>query len=272
MAPPFTPDELAAEEWRLSPSFPRYLVSSLGRYKWADPTAKWGRKGIRSGNYDGRYMLGVFTGGRKRVTRAVHILVAEAFLGPRPEGLWVCHWDDDGQNNRLSNLRYATPLDNSADAKRNGSITNRVDDFAHLLGNTPDSEIAKLAGCVRQLVAQGRAARGIAAMGLAEAERWRRDRAVAPVVDRLGSAPDAVLAREAGVPLCTITLAREDRGIPAFVGPTGPGSRGNKVAPFTHLLGVLTDTEIARMAGTVPPVVCMFRQRLGIPARSRRAA
>lgn len=52
--------------------------------------------------------------------RRVHRLVAEAFLGPRPDGMYVCHWNDDPTDNRLANLRYATPSQNSYDAVRNG--------------------------------------------------------------------------------------------------------------------------------------------------------
>lgn len=54
-------------------------------------------------------------------TRLLHHLVAEAFLGPRPEGSLVLHWDDDPTNAALSNLRYGTPSENGKDAVRNGS-------------------------------------------------------------------------------------------------------------------------------------------------------
>lgn len=47
-------------------------------------------------------------------------LVAAAFIGPKPSGMGVLHWDDDYTNNRLSNLRYGTQLENAADARRNG--------------------------------------------------------------------------------------------------------------------------------------------------------
>lgn len=54
------------------------------------------------------------------VTPRVHILVLEAFVGPRPDGMWGLHWDDDPWNNRLDNLRWGTPTDNAQDAIRNG--------------------------------------------------------------------------------------------------------------------------------------------------------
>lgn len=43
----------------------------------------------------------------------VHALVALAFLGPRPVGYHVDHIDFDKLNNRPSNLRYLTALENS---------------------------------------------------------------------------------------------------------------------------------------------------------------
>ena len=52
--------------------------------------------------------------------RAIHSLVAEAFIGPRPEGMHVCHDDGDLHNNRVENLRYDTPSENSRDVVRHG--------------------------------------------------------------------------------------------------------------------------------------------------------
>lgn len=49
-------------------------------------------------------------------------LVAEAFIGPRPEGLLVCHKDDNPWNNNLNNLYYGTHSQNRFDAKRNGRM------------------------------------------------------------------------------------------------------------------------------------------------------
>ena len=59
-------------------------------------------------------------------TWEVHRLVAEAFLGPAPEGMEVCHGSANRADNRLCNLRYATRAANSADRYRDGT---------HQLGN-----------------------------------------------------------------------------------------------------------------------------------------
>lgn len=51
----------------------------------------------------------------------VHVAVLTAFVGPCPDGMEGCHWDDDYRNNRLGNLRWATHADNMADKLRNGN-------------------------------------------------------------------------------------------------------------------------------------------------------
>lgn len=54
-------------------------------------------------------------------TIKVHCLVAEAFIGPRPDGLDVCHRDDNKSNNNMRNLRYDTRSNNCMDSVRNGT-------------------------------------------------------------------------------------------------------------------------------------------------------
>lgn len=107
-----------------------YDVSSCGRVRsisrWVPSPRGNGRrwvvgrilKAAPSGR--GRYrMVSLWTGGVQS-PRKVHHLVAEAFLGPRPDGLEVCHGDGDPTNNHLWNLRYDTRAANSADTVRHG--------------------------------------------------------------------------------------------------------------------------------------------------------
>ena len=51
-------------------------------------------------------------------TRKVHTLVADAFLGPRPAGLEICHNNGDASCNWLDNLRYDSKRENALDLVR----------------------------------------------------------------------------------------------------------------------------------------------------------
>lgn len=51
----------------------------------------------------------------------LHVIVAAAFLGPRPTGMQVCHDDNDRANCCAANLRYDTPKGNQADRIKHGT-------------------------------------------------------------------------------------------------------------------------------------------------------
>lgn len=53
--------------------------------------------------------------GRIRRHAPVHALVALTFIGPRPQGLEVCHRDGNPTNNAIDNLRYDTRTNNLLD-------------------------------------------------------------------------------------------------------------------------------------------------------------
>jgi len=53
----------------------------------------------------------------------VHILVARAFIGPRPNGMLVCHGPAGRFDNSLANLSYGTPAKNCGpDMYRDGTM------------------------------------------------------------------------------------------------------------------------------------------------------
>lgn len=62
----------------------------------------------------------VSIGGEKRY---LHVLVAEAWHGPRPDGLLALHADDVPENCTAENLAWGTPAENAADARRNRTKT-----------------------------------------------------------------------------------------------------------------------------------------------------
>lgn len=64
--------------------------------------------------------------GRIRKTCCVHILVLEAFIGPRPNGLQACHNNGIRDDNRIENLRWDTQQANSDDRNKHGNVPRGV--------------------------------------------------------------------------------------------------------------------------------------------------
>lgn len=125
---PFTPEELAAEEWRVIPGWDGlYSASNLGRIRRDAP----GRNGAQGRIMKGRvarwgYAL-VFLTGRDGTGngRGVHRLVMMAF-GYDVTGLDVDHLDSNRQNNRLSNLEVVTHAENQRRAKERGRMATGI--------------------------------------------------------------------------------------------------------------------------------------------------
>ena len=100
---------------RAIPSCPGYFVSETGRV--------WGkrRKELRPSarGTPRRLWFNPQINGRPR-QMPIHHAVAEAFLGPKPPGAYVCHHNDDRFDNRVENLYYGNASTNLRDAYRNG--------------------------------------------------------------------------------------------------------------------------------------------------------
>lgn len=116
--------DFESEEWRDIPGFEgRYQVSTEGQVRsldfWVNAGPYPGRKLLKGRRLkpdvkqSDRYLT-VHLRPNKGASR-VHKLVMLAFVGPCPEGLEVCHGDDNGANARLANLRYDTHFDNHQD-------------------------------------------------------------------------------------------------------------------------------------------------------------
>jgi hypothetical protein len=58
--------------------------------------------------------------------------------------------------------------------------------------------------------------------------------------------------------------------MPSDSKPTKRRKRRSKLDPYKHLLGRVSDREVARLAGMTPDGVRMYRQRHAIPAASTR--
>lgn len=101
------------EQWLPVPGWPAYEVSSHGRVR------RLGMPGVLAQRADGHgYLTVTLSDSPRRKTARVHVLVAEAFLGPRPPGLQIRHLDSRSWNCAVSNLAYGTAVENAQDRRR----------------------------------------------------------------------------------------------------------------------------------------------------------
>lgn len=119
---PFADDAFDAEVWRDVPGFVGYYsVSNWGRVR-REKTNKGTRAGriLRAGRHPAGYIQITLSGGGVQREVLVHVLVAEAFLEPRGVASEVNHDDGNKANNRVGNLLWVTPKQNSEHAWRTG--------------------------------------------------------------------------------------------------------------------------------------------------------
>jgi hypothetical protein len=97
------------------------------RYLVGDDGTIVGPRGLLRGQLskEGYRLITVRFPDGHRETHGMHVLVAETFLGPRPSPAHqVAHENNDPQDNRLENLRWATRTNNMSDRVRH--VTNRL--------------------------------------------------------------------------------------------------------------------------------------------------
>jgi hypothetical protein len=118
----------SAVEWRAVVGYEGlYEVSNTGLVRSLDRKVE-DRRSVRS--YKGRLRIQVVSqSGHHTVqlskdaqplTRFVHRMVLEAFVGPCPDGMEGCHNDGNPGNNHVSNLRWDTRSSNMLDKTRHG--------------------------------------------------------------------------------------------------------------------------------------------------------
>ena len=116
------------EEWKKIYWAQDYEVSNLGNVRsWkVNPPNKKNRVvdkpkvlSVKIGS-SGYPCVAIRSDDGKKKMPNVHVLVAEAFLGPRPSGMIVCHKNDDKGDARLENLEYGTYTHNKQQALKNG--------------------------------------------------------------------------------------------------------------------------------------------------------
>lgn len=118
------------ERWLPVPTWEGvYEVSDLGRVRSVDRVIRFkdGRQRVYRGRIlkpnrlpTGHLALKLSVRPRREMAQ-IHALVMLAFVGPRPDGMEVCHNNGDPADNRLANLRYDTRSANLRDCVRHGN-------------------------------------------------------------------------------------------------------------------------------------------------------
>lgn len=110
------------ERWKRLLDRPEYEASNMGRIRRIETGHV-----LKASDDGGKMVISLprinrLPGQRKYVSVQLHKVILLAFRGPPPRGKpWGCHYNGDHSNNRLSNLRWASPDDNAADAIRHGT-------------------------------------------------------------------------------------------------------------------------------------------------------
>lgn len=110
-------EDLLNEVWKPIPSLDnKYEASNIGRFRNA--TTKKILKQFE--NLHGYMILQARPEAYHTVNVRIHRAVAEAFLGPCPDGYVVNHKDGNKKNNFVDNLEYVTSSQNNQHALDNG--------------------------------------------------------------------------------------------------------------------------------------------------------
>lgn len=105
------------EIWKPIPGHEMYDVSSEGRVRsWKN--GKWGRRVEPKLLTPSLGNVGYLRVNVDMEARLVHHLVLLSHVGPRPECAEGAHFNGNKEDNRLDNLRWATPKENGEDNAR----------------------------------------------------------------------------------------------------------------------------------------------------------
>ena len=120
------------EEWRPVVGYEgHYEVSDLGRVRaltrevrtcYGTVRVQHGRVLVPQNTRKGHLKVTLCPGDGTEQNRFVHVLVCEAFRGPRPPGQETRHLDGDPKNNALVNLKWGTRSENTKDSIRHGTF------------------------------------------------------------------------------------------------------------------------------------------------------
>jgi hypothetical protein len=134
------------EVWKQVVGFENhYAVSNFGRVKrTAKGKGTYVGRIVKKSKHSAGYEAVNLTDGVKKNYVLVHRIICEAFRGSPPSGRHeVAHKDGNKKNNRLANLRWATPAENSYDNFLNGTSTGVSSDKRRVLSDEDIMAIRK---------------------------------------------------------------------------------------------------------------------------------
>lgn len=151
-----------------------YEVSDAGRVRSLDRIVDYpdrrrsylkpGRV-LRPSTGSAGYPTVILCGSGRHQHGRIHVMVLEAFVGPRPAGCEVRHLNGVRNDNRLANLAWGTPTENTMDRVLHGRASRglTLDDVAFVRvaadKGITDTEIARRIGVTRRSVALVRTGR-----------------------------------------------------------------------------------------------------------------
>lgn len=105
---------MTQELWLPIADFPNYEVSSLGRIRRTNTTARWkAGKILNERRNDEGYLRVVLYASGATKTKMVHRLVAAAFISEIPEKMVINHKNGIKHDNRVSNLEIVSISENT---------------------------------------------------------------------------------------------------------------------------------------------------------------
>lgn len=91
---------------------------------------------------------------QKRQTFIIHHLVAQYFLGNKPEKCVIDHIDGNKLNNHVSNLKYVSPAENSRKRYDAKLTLEKAIEIRRLCKTQSQNEIAKIYGITQTMVSR----------------------------------------------------------------------------------------------------------------------
>jgi len=106
-----------SEIWVPVPNYEAfYVVSNYGNFASIRKDGRYPRKLNPATGYLSVSVKDIDGTGQK--TLSIHKLVAEVFIGKRPDGCVIRHLDGNKYNNNVLNIAYGTPEQNYSDTKK----------------------------------------------------------------------------------------------------------------------------------------------------------